>query len=108
MVTSFRTAFMDAMNSSGQSLALVAQGSGISESQLQHLFQHPDTQTNVDDAKKIAAHFGFGLDAFLGDPELQGPIEIVELYNQLPAHLKHQLQAYGQGLLASEDPSEQE
>ena len=108
MAKTFRTAFLQALDQSGESLSSVARGSGVSEGQLKKLKARENASTNVDDAVKVAAHFGMTLDQFLGDPELKDPVEIVQLYNQLPDHLKGKFAAYGEGLLEAVDlPSDE-
>lgn len=106
MIRTFRDAFLGALETTGQSLVTIARETGVPLGELKKLKQRTTARINVDDAKKVAAYFGVGLDEFLGDPELKAPIEIVELYNQLPAHLKRQFRAYGQELLGSEDQTE--
>ncbi|MEX0285130.1 MAG: hypothetical protein AB3N23_11015 [Paracoccaceae bacterium] len=106
MTRKFRDAFLDALETSGLSLRAVAIGSDVSESQLKKLKQRENATTNVDDAKKVAAFFGLGLDAFLDDPGLSGPVEIVELYSRLPHRLKQEFQAYVRASTEAEDPTD--
>lgn len=104
----FRDAFLGALASNGIELSVMARKTGVSQAHLESLSQHPETQTSVEDARKIAAYFGQDLEAFLAETDLQGPIEIVGLYSQLPDHVKHRFQAYGSGRSESPGSSEPE
>ena len=106
MTRKFRDAFIDALVKSGLSLRAVAVGSGVSEGQLKKLKQRENATTNVDDARKVAAFFGVGLDQFLDDPELSHHVEIAELYSRLPHPLKQAFQAFALELSASADPTD--
>lgn len=108
MPRSFRDAFVQALTRSGLSLRAVAIGSGVSESQLKKLRQRENATTNVEDAKKVAAFFGLGLDDFLDDPELSAQVEIAALYSRLPDPLKQAFQAYAQELSEGVDRSDPE
>ena len=103
MIRTFRDAFIEVLQESGDTIANVARGSGVSEEQLKKLKQRPGAATNVDDAARVAAYFGLGLDEFLRAPELADRIAIASLYNRLPDELKRQLQAYGQELSEASD-----
>ncbi len=108
MTTNFRDAFLGALASRDDDLSDVAQNTGVSIAHLKDLVETETTQTNVNDAQKIAAYFGVSLEVFLDDLDLQGPIEIVGLYNQLPDRLKRQFQVYGSKQSGSRDQSEPE
>lgn len=95
---SFRDAFLDALAQSGATLKDVHRATGVSYEQLRKLKDRPGASTNVDDAVKLAHHFGFTLDEFLQDRELPDRLRIVELYNQLSPQERDLLRATARGL----------
>ncbi|ANB35953.1 phage repressor protein C with HTH and peptisase S24 domain [Rhodovulum sulfidophilum] len=66
MRQSFRDAFLRAIEQSGQSVRNVATQSGVSYEQLKKLFRGNSASTNVDDAVRVAEHFGVTVEEFLG------------------------------------------
>jgi lambda repressor-like predicted transcriptional regulator len=92
----------------GLSIRKVAIGAGVSYDQLRMVLKRDTATTNVEDGVKIAAYFGMELSRFLEIPEEQHPVEIVEVYNQLPDHMRQKIVAYGKGMLDSLDPSNPE
>lgn len=65
MISTFRDAFIKAIETTGRSVRSVARAAGVSEEQLKSLYQGKSRSTNVDDARRIAAEFGVSLDDFL-------------------------------------------
>lgn len=94
----FRDAFLEALERSEVTLKDVARGSGVSYEQLRKIKDRPTASTNVDDAVKLAHFFGFSLDEFLDDRELQDRLRVVELYNQLSPQERELLRAAARGL----------
>lgn len=74
----FRDAFLRALESSGTTLADISRVSGVSYGLLVKLKDRPDSSTNVDDARKIAAYWAQTVDEFLGDgpPTGVGPRKV--------------------------------
>lgn len=103
MTRTFRTALLKYLASSGTTVAELARQTGVSKDQINKLKQRENAKTNVDDALKIAQHFGVSLEEFLEDPELATRSEIVALYSQLSAAEQEMLLAAAQGLAARQD-----
>ncbi|WP_420415900.1 helix-turn-helix domain-containing protein [Marinovum algicola] len=102
MEKTFRTAFLEALEKSGLSIAQVAENSGVSVEQLKKLKQRDTAKTNVEDARRVARCFGQSLDDFVNDPAVEAQVEIVSLYTSLPEPLRKELLSYGKGLAASQ------
>lgn len=83
MTRTFRNAFLDALEQTGQSLASVAKGAKVSLEQLKKLKQRDTATTNVDDARRIANHFGMRLDDFIDGEVTEEDIEMLDLLHQL-------------------------
>jgi len=64
MASTFRDAFLSAVDATGKSVRSVAIEAGLKEDQLKSLAQGKSRTINVDDAKKVAAVFGVTLDEF--------------------------------------------
>ena len=64
MTSTFREAFLRAIETTGTSVRRVAEATGVSYDQLKKLAQRPGSTTNVDDARKIASFFGVSPDDF--------------------------------------------
>lgn len=90
------------------SIRKVAMGAGVSYDQLRMVLKRDTATTNVEDGVKVAAYFGMELSQFLEIPEEQRPAEIVEVYNQLPEHMRQKIVAYGRGMLDSLDQDNRE
>jgi transcriptional regulator with XRE-family HTH domain len=108
MVRQFKEALEAHRKEQGVSLKDVADGSGVSYEQLKKVGQRENASTNVDDARKVANHFGLTLDEFLGDRTIEARIEIVQLYNQLSPEERRILQAAALGLSARPGQSAKE
>lgn len=83
MTRTFRDAFLDALEQTGQSVATVAKGAKVSIEQLKKLKQRETASTNVDDARRIANYFGKRLDDFIDGEITEEDIETLELLHQL-------------------------
>ncbi len=94
MAISFQDALRDALARTGQNLGSLADFTGVDSGALELVLAEPSACLDLHDAKKVADFFGVALADFLEAPELKDPIEIADLYNQLPEHLKAQFRAY--------------
>lgn len=93
MTKTFLDALLNALAQRGVSLKAVAEGAGVSYEQLKKVRQRPDASTNVDDALKVANHFGLTLDEFLGDELASDRAAAVSLYSQLTENERRILRA---------------
>lgn len=108
MTKTFRDALLEALISTGISLKALSDATDVSYEQLKKLKQRSGS-TNIDDAVRIAAFFGKTVEDFINDPELSGPLRVVDLYFRLPPEKRPRLEAFGEGMLdyppvPSEDP----
>lgn len=92
MVRRFREAFLELLASTGDNLANIARGANVSVEQLKKLKQRDTASTNVDDAVKIAHHFGLSLDEFLEDDIVQVRSETLGQYAKLTLQERQFLQ----------------
>lgn len=92
MVRRFRDAFLDMLAHRGDTLAGIARGARVSEEQLKKLKQRDTASTNVDDAVRIAHHFGLSLDELLQDDFVRVREEVVGLYTALTPQERQMLQ----------------
>ncbi len=100
MTRTFRDALLRALTDSGTSLANVARGAQVSYEQLKKVAQREGASTNVDDAVKVARHFGLSLDEFLAD-EIPGMRdEMLLLLWQLPEAEREFLLAFARQRVA--------
>lgn len=83
MTKRFRQAFIERLEQTGETVAQVARGAGVSVEQLKKVRQRDTASTNVDDAVQIAHYFGLSLDEFLEDATIQERSEMLSLYMQL-------------------------
>lgn len=67
----------------GATISQVARSTGVSYEQLKKLGQRETASTNVDDAVKIAHHFGLTIDEFLQDDLAADRISQVRLWLEL-------------------------
>lgn len=107
MTRTFRDAFLDALNQSGQSLASVAKGAQVSLEQLKKLKQRETASTNVDDARRIANFFGKRLDDFIDGEVTAEDIEMLDLLHQLEPSERQFLRTAAKAQIAARDQSEQ-
>lgn len=98
MTKTFRDALKYWIEKTGKSFAEVARESGVSYEQIKKLSQGKSQSTNVDDAVKIANHFGMTLEEFLEDETVAVRSEIVEIYNSLSEQERRFLLASAKGL----------
>ena len=95
MAKRFRIAFLERLEQTGETVADVARGAGVSVEQLKKIKQRDDASTNVDDAVKVAHYFGLSMDEFLGDTQIQDRQEMLETYFQLSAEERALIKALG-------------
>lgn len=107
MTRTFRDAFLDALEQTGQSLASVAKGAQVSLEQLKKLKQRETASTNVDDARRIANHFGKRLDDFIDGEVTQEDLELLDLLHQLKPSERQFLRTAAKAQIASRDQSQQ-
>jgi len=101
MTLSFKDALLKRVEQSNVSLKSVADGAGVSYEQLKKLKQNKSQSTNVDDALKIARHFGMTLDGFLEDETAALRSEIASLWDQLSQEERDFLMRSAKGVIAS-------
>ncbi len=94
----FRDALLETLEQRRISMRSLAEGAGVSYEQLKKLKQGAAQTTNVDDAKKIVDFLGVSLAELMDDPEIPGPLEIVDLYNQLSDDERRILIAAARGM----------
>lgn len=102
MRKTFRESLLAHMEEAGESLAEVARATGVSYEQIKKVKQRGGS-TNIEDALKIANHFGLSLDEFLGDETQAIRSEIVDLYNALSAEEQDHLLAAARAFAAAHD-----
>ncbi|TRD16940.1 hypothetical protein FEV53_13455 [Palleronia caenipelagi] len=83
MERTFRNAFLEALSQTGDSLSSVSKGSGVSYEQLKKLKQRDTATTNVEDAIRIARHFGKTIDQFVNGDKADQDVELLSLLHQL-------------------------
>lgn len=103
MAKSFKDALADAMARTAHSVQTVAAGAGIDPDDLHRVLTGASGSLDLQDANRVAGFFSVTLADFLEARELTDPIEIAELYSQLPEHLKAQFRVYQPGQTASLD-----
>lgn len=108
MAITFQSAFQEALAGSNHSIQSIAEATGITEERLTKISQSTTASVDLQDAQKVSGFFGATLADFLQAPELSGPIEITDLYNQLPEHLKAQFRVYQPKPTASLNPVDPE
>lgn len=79
----FREALIEATENGKPSLRAVAEATEVSYEQLKKLKQGKTRQTNVEDARKIAAYFGQDLEDFIDCPEMKADIELASVLSEL-------------------------
>lgn len=94
MTITFRDALAKALKRTGFSTETLAIGVGLHPADLSLVLNDPSETLDLHDAKRVAAFFGVSLAEFLEAPELKDRVEIADLYNRLPDHLKAQFRAY--------------
>lgn len=107
MTKTFRDAFLHALDQTGQSLASVAKGADVSLEQLKKLKQRDTASTNVDDARRIANHFGQRLDDFIDGRATQEDIELLDLLQQLEPSERQFLRTAAKAQIAARGPTRQ-
>ena len=103
MAKSFKDALADAIARTAHSVKTIAKGTGIDPDDLQRVLTGASGSSDLLDANRVAGFFSVTLAEFLEAPELKDPLEIAELYSQLPEHLKAQFRVYQSGQIASLD-----
>lgn len=98
MAKTFRDALSAAINETGATWSAVASATGVSYEQLKKLKQGKSQSTNVDDAVKIANHFGMTLDEFIGDQTRYQREEILDLLLGLSEQERDLLIAAARGM----------
>jgi transcriptional regulator with XRE-family HTH domain len=83
MLKTFRQAFLETLERTREPVAKIAREAGVSEEQLKKVKQRENASTNVDDAVKVAHHFGMSLDEFLDDETVRLRGEVLAVYAQL-------------------------
>ena len=86
--------------------ALTAAGlavkAGLDNSAIRSMFKN-NSSPRVATMRKICAALGTTLEEFMSEAQTTEEKEIVRLVMKLPAHLRRQLLAYGEGLAAAAD-----
>lgn len=106
MNRTFRDAFLEALETTGQTLPQVARGSGVSVDQLKKLKQRDTASTNVDDARQIARHFNMSLDAFIDRRQPSEDVEMLDLLHQLTPEERRFLRNAAKAQIESRDQSQ--
>ncbi|KAJ03312.1 helix-turn-helix domain-containing protein [Sulfitobacter mediterraneus] len=101
----FRDALLEAIAPNGPSLKAVAEAANVSYEQLKKLKQGKTQNTNVEDARRIAAYFGKTLEAFIDSPELKEDIELADLLSQLEPSERQFLLNAAKAQIAARDQS---
>lgn len=83
MSKTFRAALLEALEVNDESLRSVCEATKVSYEQMKKVKQRDTASTNVDDAVRIANHFGMSIDEFLDDDTQYRRSVAVSLYNQL-------------------------
>lgn len=107
MRVAFREALIRAVEDHDTSLRAVSKATDVSYEQLKKLNQGKSRSTNVDDAVKIANHFGKSLDEFIDDQTKIVRNELVDLYNALEPQERDLLLAAARGFRAQALPKSQ-
>lgn len=97
MSKTFRDAFVEAIATTGRKIKHVAAEADVSYEMLKKLHQGASKSINVDDAVKVAHHFGVTLDEFLADTTVQDRAEALALWRKLTAAERDLLQAAARG-----------
>ena len=105
MGKTFRVALVEALETSGISVAELARVTGVSDQQIHKIKQGKSRSTNVDDALTIANFFGKSLDEFLGDPSVRKDAELISLLTQLEPSERQFLTNVVKAQLAARDES---
>jgi len=101
----FREALLEAVKTGNPSLRAVALASGVSYEQLKKLKQGKTQNTNIEDARRIAAYFGKTVEDFIEAPEMRADIELAEIASQLePVELEFPL-SVGQAQIDKRNPA---
>lgn len=108
MTKTFRDAFIEALETTGQSIAEVARKAGVSKDQLTKLKQRENAKTNVDDARRVAEAFGKTLDEFIDGQIASTDIELAKLLRQLAPEERQFLLNAAKAQIAARDIDTQE
>ncbi|MGC0224943.1 helix-turn-helix domain-containing protein [Pseudooceanicola nitratireducens] len=98
MAKTFRDALSQAIEQTATTWSAVASATGVSYEQLKKLKQGKSQSTNVDDAVKIANHFGMTLDEFIDDQTRYQREEILDLLRTLKEQERDLLIAAARGM----------
>lgn len=102
MSKTFRQALLDALESTGKTLAEVAEASGVSYEQLKKVRARDTASTNVDDAMRVARVFGLTINEFMDDDLAADRAHVAKIYSQLSPAERRLIAAAAKGM--QDDP----
>lgn len=76
---------------------------GMSNAAIRQWLSGKSKSPTIESARKVCAALGTTLEEFISEAQTEEEQEIVRLVMKLPAHLRRQLLAYGEGLAAAAD-----